>query len=119
MYVGALQSLFATEVPHAYFIGDTSDKGFGSGVQYPDLLFEGRDGFWNSKFSLGGSNLREGQNMAIHLLMDIKSGKHDGCEVLCFTDNSVSLVLCLDKRVIYRKTFVLPGSGITNCCQGS
>ena len=66
-----------------------SAEGFGSGVQYPDLMFEGRDGLWNLKFALGGSNLSKGQTMTNHSLMEIKPGKHNGCEFWCFTDNSV------------------------------
>ena len=56
MHMEALHFLFMTEAPHTvpiwppyegtnrYFTGDASAKGFGSGVQYPDLRFEGRDG---------------------------------------------------------------------------
>ena len=52
MHMEALRSLFVTEAPHIvpiqptdrgkhrYFIGDASAEGFGSGVQYPDLIFE-------------------------------------------------------------------------------
>ena len=36
-----------------------------------------------------GSNLREGTNMSNQLLDNIKAGKHDGCEVWCFTNNLV------------------------------
>ncbi len=40
-------------------IGDASVKGFGVGMQYPNLVFNGRAGLWLEKFALGGSNLRE------------------------------------------------------------
>ena len=72
-----------------YVIGDAFAEGFGAGTQYPDLVFEGRDGLWRTDFAKGGSNLREAQNLANHLLADIVAGKHDGCEVWCFTDNAV------------------------------
>ena len=101
MHVEALRSLFAADTPHAvpirptdkgkirYYIGDASAEGFGSGMQYPDSVLDGRVGLWEAGYASGGSNLREGTNMANHLLQDIKAGKHDGCEVWCFTDNSV------------------------------
>ena len=101
MHVEALRVLFSEAVPVAipirptdvekvrYVIGDASAEGFGAGTQYPDLVFEGRDGLWRTVFAEGGSNLREAQNLANHLLADIRAGKHDGCEVWCFTDNAV------------------------------
>ena len=58
-------------------------------MQYPDLTFEGRDGLWKEDFDSGVSDLGEGQNMTNHLLMDVKSGKHDGCEVWFFTDKAL------------------------------
>ena len=69
MHVEALRSLFASEGPHSvrirptdkgkirYYLGDASAEGFGSGVQYPDLTLEGRDGLWKAGFAKGGSNL--------------------------------------------------------------
>ena len=101
LHIEALRTLFAADAPHAvpirptdvgkirYVIGDASAEGFGAGTQYPDLVFEGRDGLWKTEFAEGGSNLREAQNLANHLLSEIKAGNHDGCEVWCFTDNSV------------------------------
>ena len=53
------------------------------------MTLTGRDGLWLPEFALGGSNLREGTNMVNHLLKDVRAGKHDGCEVWCFTDNAV------------------------------
>ena len=65
LHVEALRALFAAEVPHSvsirptdkgkirYVIGDASAKGFGSGTQYPDFTFEGRDGLWEVVFSPG------------------------------------------------------------------
>ena len=62
LHVEALRTLFAAEVPHyvsiqptdkggtRYVIGDTSAKGFGSGTQYTDLTFAGRDGLWEVVF---------------------------------------------------------------------
>ena len=101
MHTRALRVLFSNEVPHTvsirptdkgklrYYIGDASAEGFGSGVQYPDMTLTGRDGLWLPEFALGGSNLREGTNMVNHLLKDVRAGKHDVCEVWCFTDNAV------------------------------
>ena len=101
MHVEALRSLFAAETPHSvpirptdkwknrYYLGDASAEGFGSGMQYPDMVLDGRVGLWMAGYAEGGSNVREGTNMTNHLLEDIKAGKHDGCEVWCFTDNSV------------------------------
>ena len=93
MHVEALRVLFAGPVPLAvpicptdisklrYVIGDASAEGFGAGKQYPDLVFEGRDVLWRTEFAEGGSNLREAQNLANHLLADIRAGKHDGYKV--------------------------------------
>ena len=65
LHVEALRALFAAEVPHSvsirpidkgkirYVIGDASAKGFGSGTQYPDLTFEGRDGLLEVVFFPG------------------------------------------------------------------
>ena len=101
MHVEALRVLFEGPVPLAvpirptdinklrYVIGDASAEGFGAGTQYPDLVFEGRDGLWLTDFAEGGSNLREAQNLANHLLADIRAGKYDGCEVWTATDNAV------------------------------
>ena len=44
---------------------------------------------WSPEFARGGSNLREAQNQVNHLLLEVKAGKHDGCEIWCGTDNAV------------------------------
>jgi len=100
-HIEALRTLFASDKPHSipirptdadkirFVIGDASAEGFGAGTQFPGLEFEGRDGLWMTDFASGGSNLREAQNLVNHLLADIRAGKHDGCEVWCFTDNAV------------------------------
>ena len=100
-HVRALCVLFASDSPVAVpirptdagkfriVIGDASAEGFAAGTQYPDLTFEERDGLWDAEFARDGSNLREAQNIVNHLLMDIGAGKHDGCELLCPTDNAV------------------------------
>ena len=49
----------------------------------------GRDGLWNPVFSGKGSNLQEVQCQANHLLLEIKAGTHDGCDIWCVTDNAV------------------------------
>ncbi len=59
------------------------------GTQYPDLVFDKRDGLWLDSFAAGSSNLREAQNIVNHLLWDIRCGKHDGCAILQPTDNAV------------------------------
>ena len=101
LHVEDLWGLFTAEFPRSvsiwptdngkirYVIGDASAKGFGYGTQYLDLQFEGRDGLWEVFFPQGGSNLREGHNLTNHFLGEIHVGKHDGCEVWCFTDNAV------------------------------
>ena len=58
-------------------------------TQYPGLLIVGRDGLWDPVFSRRGSNLREVQCQANHLLLEIKAGEYDGCAVWCITDNAV------------------------------
>jgi hypothetical protein len=92
MHVGALLALFASEEPLAvliqptdagkiqYTIGDASAEGCGMATQYPDMTVEARDGLWDEEFAKGGSNLHDAQNIGNHLLADIKSGRHDGCE---------------------------------------
>ncbi|KAL7532942.1 hypothetical protein ACHAXR_006517 [Thalassiosira sp. AJA248-18] len=72
-----------------YVVGDASAEGFSIITQYPDLHIDGRDGLWDEDFAEGGSNLREAQNFANHLLLEIRSGKHDGCAVWAATDNAV------------------------------
>jgi hypothetical protein len=52
-------------------------------------MIDTREGLWEEDFAAGGSNLREAQNQANHLLTDIRAGRHDGCEVWVFTDNAV------------------------------
>ena len=100
-HVRALMTLFESESSLAcpirptdpgkfrIVIGDASAEGFGAGTQYPDLSFEAREGLWLESFAEGGSNLREAQNIVNHLLREIRSGKHDGCEILQPTDNAV------------------------------
>jgi len=72
-----------------YQAADASAEGFGAGTQYPDSMFERRDGLWDPAYAIRGSNLREATVQANHLLKDIRAGKHDGCEVWMFTDNAV------------------------------
>ena len=101
MHVKGLLKLFGSEEPRAvpvrptdrgkvrYHAGDASAEGYAAGTQYPDLSFEGRDGLWRKDFAAGGSNLREAQNIVNHLLLEVREGKHDGCEVWSATDNAV------------------------------
>jgi hypothetical protein len=100
-HVRALRVLFTGEDPLAvpvrptdagkirYVIGDASAEGFGFSTQYPDGTLETRDGLWADEFAQGGSNLREAQNQVNQLLADVRSGKHDGCEVWGIADNEV------------------------------
>ena len=56
-------------------------RGLWGGVtQYPDGTLTSREGLWDLQFAEGGSNLREAQNQVNHLLLEIRGGKHDGCE---------------------------------------
>ena len=73
----------------SYHIGDASVEGFAAGTQYPDLMIRGRDGLWWTDFAVGGSNLREDQNIENHLLKEIKEGQRDGCEIWSATDDTV------------------------------
>ena len=96
----AMLDMFYTEEPMAipirptdksklrYGAFDASAEGFGGGTQYPDDHFEESHGLWIAKFADGGSNLREAQAQGNHLLEAIQAGKHDGCELWFFTDNS-------------------------------
>ncbi len=59
------------------------------GTQYPDLVFEERDGLRLKSFAVGSSNLHKAQNIVNHLFWDIRCGKHDGCAILQPTDNAV------------------------------
>ena len=72
-----------------YHVGDASAEGFAAGTQHPNQMLEGRDGLWRPDFALGGSNLREAQNIVNHLLTEIKQGRHDGCEIWSASDNAV------------------------------
>ena len=72
-----------------YHVGDASAEGFAAGTQYPDLMIKGRDGLWRPDFAVGGSNLREAQNIVNHLLDEIREGRHDGCEIWSASDNAV------------------------------
>ena len=72
-----------------YHAGDASAEGFAAGTQYPNQVLEGREGLWQPDFALGGSNLREAQNIVNHLLTEIKQGRHDGCEIWSASDNAV------------------------------
>ena len=72
-----------------YYVGDASAEGFGGATQFPDGTIRGRRGVWSSEFAAGGSNLREAQNQANHLLNEIRSGLHDGCALWAATDNGV------------------------------
>lgn len=101
VHVMGLLKLFHIEEPLAvpvrpmdqgklrYHVGDVSAEGFAAGSQYPDLMLEGRDGLWRPDFAVGGSNLREAQNIVNHLLTEIKQGCHDGCEVWLASSNAV------------------------------
>lgn len=100
-----------------YVIADASSEGLGAATQYPELELEGQDGLWLTKFSEGGSNSREAQNIVNHLLFKINADKHTGGEVWCATDNAVwSAVwnkgmssakhlfkLVVDLKIAYRK----------------
>ena len=57
-----------------YQVGYASAEGFAAGTQYPDLMIEDRDGLWRPDFAVGGSNLREAQNIVNHLLYEIERG---------------------------------------------
>ena len=73
-----------------YILGDASVEGFSIVTQYPNLTLESRDGLcWDETFALRGSNLQEAQNFVNHCLVEIRSGKHDGCELWAGTDNAV------------------------------
>ena len=48
-----------------------------------------QDGLCDKTFAERGSNLCEAQNFANHCLVEIKSGKHDGCSLWVATDNAV------------------------------
>ena len=101
IHAHALLKLFCSEEPltlpirpshrdkYRYFIGDASAEGLGSAFQYPDLTLHGREGLWEEKFAEGGSNLREAQCQANHMLAEIKAGLHDGCEIWAFSDNAI------------------------------
>lgn len=77
-----------------YMLADASADGFGTGVQYPDMTIDERDGLWTDQFSLSSSNLREASGIANRLKRDISAGKHDGCEVWVGTDNAVWAAVC-------------------------
>ena len=97
----ALLRLFSSDVPlmvplqptdcHKlrYTVGDASAEGFSIVTQYPDISIQTRDGLWKESFAEGGSNLREAQNFGNHVLIEVETGRHDGCEVWTFTDNAV------------------------------
>ena len=101
LHVEALQTLFAGEQPMMipihptergklrFFCGDASREGFGGATQYTDGTLTLQEGLWDLQFSKGGSNLRKAQNQVNHLLLEIRGGKHDGCELWAATDNSV------------------------------
>ena len=72
-----------------YVVGDASAEGFSIVTQYPDLALDCQDGLWDETFTERGSNLREAQNFANHCLVEIKSGKHDGCSLWVAKDNAV------------------------------
>ena len=72
-----------------YIVGDASAEGFSIVTQYPDLAVDYRNGLWDESFAERGSNLREAQNFLNHCLVEIKSGKHDGCSLWVATDNVV------------------------------
>jgi hypothetical protein len=95
----ALLDLFEHDVPtavfihpasanaYSYYIGDASREGLGGAMQYLDGTIRGRRGVWKADFAAGGSNLREAQNQVNHLILEVRSGIHDGCKVWAFTDN--------------------------------
>jgi hypothetical protein len=97
----ALSQLFDAEEPRTvyicpssankfrYYVGDASAEGFGGATQFPNGTIRGRRGVWSSEFAAGGSNLREAQNQANHLLNEIRSGLHGGCALWAATDNGV------------------------------
>jgi hypothetical protein len=72
-----------------YYVGDASAEGLGGATQFPDGTIRGRRGVWDPKFAEGGSNLREATNQVNHLIREIRTGIHDGCELWAFTDNAV------------------------------
>ena len=72
-----------------YVVGDAFAEGFMVVTQYPDRELSSRDGLWDVSFAAGGSNLREAQNHVNHLLLEIREGRHDGCEIWAATDNAV------------------------------
>ena len=57
-----------------YHVRDASAEGFAARTQYPDLMIEVRDGIWRTDFDVGGSNLREAQNIVNHLRCEIREG---------------------------------------------
>ena len=61
----------------------------GGGMQFNNHHMEEVHGLWLPDFAEGGSNLREAQAQANHLLGDVRAGRHGGCEVWGLTDNSV------------------------------
>jgi hypothetical protein len=99
MHCEALADLFASETPRTvyirpsnankfrYYVGDASAEGFGGATQFPDGTIRGQKGASEQDFAEGGSNLGEAQNQANHLLNEIRSGVHDGCELWAGTDN--------------------------------
>ena len=101
LHVEALQTLFAGEKPLMipilptdrgklrFFCSNTSHEVFGGATQYPHGTLTSREGLWDLQFAKGGSNLRKAQNQVNHLLLEIRAGKHDGCELWAVTDNSV------------------------------
>jgi hypothetical protein len=107
MHCEALAELFASDTPRTvyirpssankfrYYVGDASAEGFGGATQFPDGTIRGRKGAWERDFAQGGSNLREAQNQANHLLNEIRSGVHDGCEVWAATDNGCWMAVWL------------------------
>ena len=50
-----IRPISATKV--GYMPADASAEGFGAGTQYPDLVFESRDGLWDPVYAIGGYNL--------------------------------------------------------------
>ena len=101
LHVEALQTVFAGEQPMmipirptdrgklCFFCDNASREGFRGVTQYPNGALILQEGLWDLQFAKGGSNLCKAQNQVNHLLVEIRGGKHGGCELWAATDNPV------------------------------